>query len=110
MIYPNMAFSHPCSSPARRDCYILEIKSALFDKGIAALGAPDLDLSLSPGDPDLLPAGRATVNMVGLPLLHIPLPCGEGLLYLIFIPQIYSIFRPSLISVFGKHPEVCINQ
>ena len=76
------------------------------DKGLSAFGTSDLDLSLSPWDPDLLLTGWTLVNMMGLTLLCRLLPSGKFLSYLIFITQINGIFRLSLINVAGEHPKV----
>ena len=71
----------------------------LLNKGLAAFRTSDLYSALTPGDSDLLPAGRTPVDMMGLSLLHIPFPCAKKLLYLKFILQIPVIFKTAFISI-----------
>lgn len=94
MIYPN----------------IRTLLSAFFDKGLTTFGASDFNSPFSPGNADLLPAGRASVDMMRLSLLEIPLPSGKIFLHSVLILQISVIFEAALIGIFGKHPKVRINQ
>ena len=84
--------------------------SAFLYKLCAALRTADTDLSFSFGDADLLPAFGADIDMVVFPLV--------GKLLLLVKPvaepgcgiQIPLVLRIPGRMVFGKHPEVCIDQ
>jgi len=80
--------------------------SAFLNKGLTAFGASDLYPALSSRDPDLLPAGRASVNVMGSALFQVLPQIGEIPLHPVLVIHISVILKAALVRIPGKHPEI----
>jgi hypothetical protein len=85
------------------------VSLTVFDKCGVTLGAPNLNAPFAPRDTNLLTAGRALVDMVGLALMHQVFLLVEGSPQLVCPIQIPLIFRRTLVNIPGKHAKIGIN-
>ena len=79
--------------------------SAFFNEFRPAFRAGDLDLSLSLGDPDLLPAVWADVNVEIFSLGHDVFFTAKPACGFAFYLEKSCIFPAAFRDVFGKHPK-----
>ena len=93
------------------DCNISKHKNsplAVLDECGITFGAADLYTAFSLWHADLLPAGRAFIDVVRLALGHHVFLAGEEAAELVGLIQIPLVLGRTLVDVPGKHAEICV--
>lgn len=81
----------------------------VFNKCSATFGAPHLNPPFSSWDPDLLPTSRTSVYMMCFPLGSHAFLTGKPAAYPDSLVQKGLVLSGTFIDIFGKYPEICID-